>query len=91
MLGSWLGHVTNVRHNAKTFRPTSNAFSTHPLLAQSRFQQYMASQPSTVAQFLEAKAEILETAREAKATDGIISNGHAMDAELVSRNNLFIS
>jgi hypothetical protein len=51
----------------------------------------MASQPSTVAQFLEAKVEILETAQEAKAMDGIISNGHAMDAELVSRNNLFIS
>jgi len=44
----------------------------------------MPSQHSTVAQFLEAKAEILETAREAKATDGIISYGHELEAEVVS-------
>jgi hypothetical protein len=43
----------------------------------------MASQPPTVAEFLNKKAEILETAREAKATDGIINDGHEMEAKLV--------
>ena len=51
----------------------------------------MQSQPPTVTQFLDAKADILTIAREAKATDGIISNGHEMEAELVSRTSFFIA
>ena len=34
--------------------------------------------------WLEAKAEFLEKARNAKATDGIIDDGHEMEEELVS-------
>jgi hypothetical protein len=47
----------------------------------------MPSQPPTAAEFLDAKAEILQTAREATATDGIINNGHEMERELVSGNS----
>jgi F420-dependent methylenetetrahydromethanopterin dehydrogenase len=50
----------------------------------------MPSQHPTAAEFLDAKAEILQTAREAKATDGIIANGHEMEGDLVSGNK-FIS
>jgi hypothetical protein len=44
----------------------------------------MASEASTLTQFLDAKAEILKTALEASATDGIINDGLEMEAELVS-------
>jgi hypothetical protein len=50
----------------------------------------MLSDAPTYAGFLEAKAEFLETARNAKATDGIIENGHEMEDQLVS-NVLSIS
>jgi hypothetical protein len=44
----------------------------------------MTSQPATLTKFLEAKADFLTTAREAKATmDGMI-NGREMEDELVS-------
>lgn len=60
---------------------------TYPTLLPSQTRQpllNMTSQSTTVAAFFEAKADFLNTAREAKATDGIINNGHEMETELVS-------
>ena len=45
----------------------------------------MSSQPLSENQFLDAKSEFLQRAMEAKATQGIIDNGHEMEDELVSR------
>lgn len=47
----------------------------------------MTSRPHTVANFREAKADFLTMVREAKAVEGII-NGHDMEEELVSADNL---
>ena len=56
-------------------------------LSQIRNQQLlpsaMTSQSLTLAQFLNAKADFMTMAWEAKAMDGII-NGHQMEEELVS-------
>jgi hypothetical protein len=46
----------------------------------------MTSLPS-LTQFLDAKAEFLTKAREARAVDGVI-NGHELEEELVSRRFL---
>jgi len=44
----------------------------------------MPSDGPTYTSFLEAKAEFLDKVRNAKATNGIIEDGHQMEDELVS-------
>jgi hypothetical protein len=44
----------------------------------------MQSNVPTYGAFLEAKQEFLSNARNAKATNGIIDDGHKMEDELVS-------
>jgi len=45
----------------------------------------MTSQPPTLAEFLEAKADFLTTAKEARATDDDMINGRELEDELVRR------
>jgi len=76
-----------ILNNAKTF-----LFNIERVLKKSKRQSTflildkMTSQPSsTFSKFIEAKTVFLKSAREAKATDGIIDNGQEMEDQLVSR------
>ena len=64
-------------HSRSEHGPRLLKFETDPSL------QSISSQPQTLGQFLDAKADFLTMVQEAKAVEGII-NGREMEDELVS-------